>query len=236
MATAGDVINSALRSIGQLAEGETPSADTSSDCLDLLNEMLDSWSNERLMALYLQEETFSLVGGTQSYTIGASQTFNTTRPITVDNASYTVVNGISYPLRGVNRAQWDSIAVKTTQSTFPSVFYYEASYPTARIYFYPIPNSAISFRMVSWKQQTEMASLATAFSVAPGTIRAIRANLAIEIASQFGVEPPPSVVKTAMQAKRNLKRVNNPGDVMSMPRAILRRRRAGSGDVYGDLV
>jgi hypothetical protein len=233
MATAGDVINSALRSIGQLAEGETPSAETSSDCLSLLNEMLDSWSNERLMAPYLQEESFTLTGNDGSYTIGTSQDFNTTRPIKVDDASYTVLNGISYPLRGINKAEYDSIQVKDTAASFPSVFYYEASYPNAVIKFYPIPNSAITFKMVSWKQQTQMAGLATAFSVQPGEIRAIRANLAIEIASQFGVEAPASVVRTAIQSKRNLKRVNGPNDVLSMPTAIL--RRLGQGNIYGDI-
>ena len=233
MSSAGDVINSALRSIGQLAEGETPSSDTSADCLDLLNEMLDSLSNERLMAPYLQEETFSLTGGTASYTVGTGGVFNTTRPIKVDDASYTVLNGVSYPLRGINKAQYDSIPVKTTEMTFPSVFYYEASYPLGRIYFYEVPGSTISFRMVSWKQQTQMASLATDFSIQPGEIRAIRANLAIEIASQFGVEAPQSVRITAIQSKRNLKRVNGPNDVLSMPTSIL--RRLGQGNIYGDI-
>lgn len=234
MATAGDVINGALRSIGQLAEGESPSSETSDDCLTLLNEMLDSWKNERLLALYLQEEEFSLVGGTASYTIGTSQTFNTTRPISIDNASYTALNGIDYGLRGINLAQYNSIPDKTTQASFPDVFYYEASYPNATITFYPVPGSAITFHMVSWKTLDTVSTLATSFSVAPGTIRAIRSNLALEIASNFGVEAPASVVKTAMQSKRNLKRVNNPNDVLSMPNAIL--RRLGQGYIYGDIV
>lgn len=234
MTTASDVINSALRSVGQLAEGETPSSETSDDCLALLNEMLDSWSNERLMAPYLQEETFSLSASDASYTIGSSGDFNTTRPLSVDDGSYTVLSGTSYPLRGINRAQYDSIPVKATEATFPNVFYYEASYPLATIYFYPVPSATISFRMVSWKQQTTLSTLATAFSVPPGTIRAIRSNLAIEIASQFGVEAPRSVIKAAMQSKRNLKRVNDPKDVMSMPLAIL--RRYGQGDINGDIV
>ena len=234
MSTAGDVIDAALRSIGQLAEGETPSAETSNDCLDLLNQMLDSWSTERLMALYLQSEAFTLTGGTASYTVGASATFNTTRPISIDDGSYTVINGISYPLRGINRPEYDSIPVKATEASFPNVFYYSAAYPQGTITFYPVPSSAITFNMVSWKQQTQMAALATVFSVSPGTLRAIRTNLAIEIASQFGVEPPQSVVRTAMQSKRNLKRVNAPNDVLSMPQGIL--RRLGQGNIYGDIV
>lgn len=39
MTTAGDQINGALRLLGVLAEGETPSAETSQDALSALNQM-----------------------------------------------------------------------------------------------------------------------------------------------------------------------------------------------------
>lgn len=47
--TAGQQINRALRILGVLAEGETPSAETSADALVALRQMLDSWKNEPLM-------------------------------------------------------------------------------------------------------------------------------------------------------------------------------------------
>ena len=46
--TAGDQINRALRLLGVLAEGESPSASESRDALVALNQMLDSWDTERL--------------------------------------------------------------------------------------------------------------------------------------------------------------------------------------------
>ena len=46
--TAGDQINRALRLLGVLAEGETPSASESQDALMALNQMIDSWNTERL--------------------------------------------------------------------------------------------------------------------------------------------------------------------------------------------
>ena len=45
--SAGDIINGALRLLGMLAEGETPSANTSTDALAAMNQMLDSWNTER---------------------------------------------------------------------------------------------------------------------------------------------------------------------------------------------
>ena len=46
--TAGEQINRALRLLGVLAEGETPSADMSNDALTALDQMIDSWNTERL--------------------------------------------------------------------------------------------------------------------------------------------------------------------------------------------
>lgn len=233
MTTATEIINQALLSIGQLAEGETPSAETSDSCLSLLNELIDSWNIERLMVPWLTQESFTLSGGTATYTVGSGGALDTTRPNMVDDASFTRLNDIDYPLRGINAAQYNSITDKDTEYSWPDVFYYEESYPLATIKFYPVPSQTITFFLVSWKQLSTLTSLSTSFSVQPGTLRAIRSNLAIEIASNFGVEAPPSVRKAAVDSKRNLKRIHAPNDVLSMPRNIL--RRTGQGNIYGDI-
>jgi hypothetical protein len=49
--------------------------------------------------------------------------------------------------------------------------------------------------------------------------------LACEIAPEFGVEPSPQVQRIAMYSKRNLKRINNPDDVMSMPYSLIATRQ-----------
>ena len=59
----------------------------------------------------------------------------------------------------------------------------------------------------------------------PGYLRAFKYNLACEFAAEFGVEPPPTVARIAMASKRNLKRINNPGDIMSMPYSIVATRQ-----------
>lgn len=43
MSSYRDLVTSSLRSIGVLHSGETPSAEESTDSLDALNEMLNSW-------------------------------------------------------------------------------------------------------------------------------------------------------------------------------------------------
>lgn len=72
MATPQTVINGAFRSIGVLASGETPSPEESTDAFSLLNDMLDMWSNERLLVFAIQEVMHELVSGQYIYTIGGA--------------------------------------------------------------------------------------------------------------------------------------------------------------------
>ncbi len=70
MTTALDVIKGSLRSIGALGTGDTPDPDTAADAFAMLNDMLDMWSNERMMVFCIQEVIHELVGGQYIYTIG----------------------------------------------------------------------------------------------------------------------------------------------------------------------
>jgi hypothetical protein len=54
--SAADQINRALRLLGVLAEGETPSASVSQDALMALNQMIDSWNTERLSIFSTQDQ------------------------------------------------------------------------------------------------------------------------------------------------------------------------------------
>jgi len=69
------------------------------------------------------------------------------------------------------------------------------------------------------------ATLAPNILFPPGSLRAFTYNLAREFAPEFGVEPSPQVQRIAMTSKRNLKRINNPDDIMSMPYSLIATRQ-----------
>jgi hypothetical protein len=225
--SAGDQINGALRLIGQLAEGETPSAATSNDALTAMNQMLDSWSSERLSIFSTQDQQFTWPANTINRTIGPTGNFVGNRPVLLDDSTYfrDPANNISFGIKIINQQQYDGIAVKTVTSTYPQVIWLNMDMPNMSMYIYPVPTKALEWHFISVTELVEPATLATTLVVPPGYLRAFRFNLAAEIAAEFGVEPPPQVQRIAMSSKRNIKRINNPDDVMSMPYAIIATRQ-----------
>jgi len=225
--TAGDQINGALRLLGVLAEGETPSAATSQDALVALNQMIDSWNTERLAVFSTQDQVFSWPPGIYERTLGPTGNFVGNRPILVDDSTYfkDPASGISYGLKLINQQQYNGIAVKTVTSTYPQVMWVNMTYPNITMTVYPVPTKVLEFHIVSVQELTNPANLTTNLAFPPGYLRAFRYCLACELAPEFGMEPPPTVVRIAMTSKRNLKRINNPDDLMSIPYSIVGSRQ-----------
>ena len=227
MTTAGELINGALRLIGMLAEGETPSAATSQDALEAMNQMIDSWDTERLSTFSTQDQVFSWPPNQISRTFGPTGDFVGNRPIQLDDSTYfrDPASGISYGIKIINQQQYDGIAVKTVTSTYPQVIWLNMDYPNIEMYVYPVPTKVLEWHFISVTELDQPATLATNLTFPPGYLRAFRYNLACEIAAEFGVEPSPQVSRIAMVSKRNLKRINNPDDVMALPYSIVGTRQ-----------
>jgi len=230
--SAGDQINRALRLLGVLAEGETTSASVSQDSLMAMNQMIDSWNTERLSVFSTIDQIVEWPVGSINATLGPSGSLvrlngTAVRPILVDDATYfrDPQTNVSYGIKLINQQQYNGIAVKTVTSTYPQVMFVNMTYPDIDIFIYPRPTRLLEFHFVSVQELSEPATLATTLAFPPGYLRAFTYNLAMEIAPEFGVEPSPQVMRIAMTSKRNLKRINNPDDVMSMPYAIVATRQ-----------
>ncbi len=65
-----DIISRALKDIGALEAGETPTPDAAQDAFDMLNDLVDQWSNESFMVFNVTEIIFPVVNGQTQYTIG----------------------------------------------------------------------------------------------------------------------------------------------------------------------
>jgi len=224
--SAADQINRALRLLGVLAEGETPSAATSQDALMALNQMIDSWNTERLSVFSTQDQIFTWPASIISRTLGPTGDFVGNRPILLDDSTYfRAPNNVSYGIKFINQQQYNGIAVKTVTSTYPQVMWINMTFPDIEMYVYPRPTQNLEFHFVSVEELSRPADLSTVLYYPPGYLRAFTYNLAMEFAPEFGVEPSPQVQRIAMTSKRDLKRINNPDDVMALPYALVANRQ-----------
>ena len=191
-----------------------------------LNQLIDSWNTERLSTFVTQDQVYTWPAGFISRTLGPSGDFIGNRPILMDDATYyKAPNGVSYGIKFINQQQYDGIAVKNVTSTYPQVCWVNMGFPDITLTVYPKPTQDLEWHMISVEELDRPADLSTVMYYPPGYLRAFTYNLAMEIAPEFGVEPSPQVTRIAMTSKRDLKRINNPDDVMALPYALVANRQ-----------
>lgn len=205
--TAIKIITRALRALNVLGIDETPSADMASDGMDMLNEMLGTWSNQNLMVYQLTLEAFSLVPGQSDYTYGVGGNFNSSRPATVESA-YIRWNSLDYPLALVTTDQYDQIPLKTSPNQIPYAMLVDPGFPLTTIKLFPVPNdSTAQIFIESRKPFTEFTSLTTPINMPPGYDRALIKSLAIEMIPEYGGGNA-ALAMQAANARKWLKRTN----------------------------
>lgn len=211
MSTAQDLVTQALTLSGRLGAGRTPGASESGVVLALANNMLDSWSTERLMIVSIQQATYALAAGTESYTIGPSGVFTATRPVMVQSASIkaTVESQTShFPLRVIGQDEFVQQLRMGDQAAIPRTLYNDMGSPNSTLYLFPIPATNTHLELYTWQQFTQFATLGDTLAFPPGYYRAVSYNLAVEIASAFGLQVPKNVADIAEQAKASIRAIN----------------------------
>lgn len=198
MTTARQIVRKALQKIGVLVKSEEPSADEANDGLDSLNQLLDSWANDSAVIPNRTWETFPLVGGQSTYTMGVGQTFNTVRPTKI--ISGYIRNGtVDTPITIIGDTAYNSIGFKGITG-LPGFLNYDGANPTDNIRLYPVPSTAYSLFLLTEKPLSGIATLDTNLVLPPGYDRALIYNLATELAPEYGQQPDQSVFKIAAES------------------------------------
>lgn len=197
MGTALGLITSAMRKVGALTKNESPDSDEAADGLEMLNDLLASWSTESIIVNVRTEESFPLTSAL-AYTIGVGATFDTTPPVHIVSA-YVRSGSTDYPLDIITDAAYAQITQKDTAG-IPDCLNYNNGFPTATIKFHPAPVAGYTLYLVSEKPLTSF-SLNDTVNLPPGWRRALIYNLAIEMAPEFDQPVKPSVEKVARQSK-----------------------------------
>src|SRR3990167_8919950 len=208
--TIGELLKSSLRLIGVIASGEAPSADEMKDALSALNVMLDGWSTKRLTIYASTLDSLALAAGTTSYTVGTGGTFNTSRPTRVLSAYTRDSNGNDCGLKVYTESDRYSEIVDKDASGRPEEMFYNSSYALGIIYLYPVPDQEYTLYMESLKPLSQLSGYTTEISLPDGYLRAIKYNLAIEEAPEFGASIPLEVGLIATESLNDIMNLNAP--------------------------
>ncbi len=219
MTTALQLVNKATSLIGVRGAGEILSADDAAECLSSLNSMLDSWRTESLYAYAKQRVTATLPAGVNTATIGPAGTFVVTpRPIRIEVGSFFTSGQLDYEIKPITAQEFNGVGLKATGDLGPTYVYLDTAYPQGTLYFYPQAAQSVSVTLLCLLQVSEFADLNTNYDLAPGYQRAIEYSLAEEIAPIFEMEPPPTVKRSAIVARKNVKRANFAVPQLEVPR------------------
>lgn len=204
--TANEIIIAAYQELGITVSGGSPNANDLAWGLGKLNRFLNSLSADGLNLYCRVKESFNLVSGTASYTIGAGAVFDTARPTIIEQAFIRISNH-DYLVKVRPIAEYWTLTEKTTQDR-PAKLYHDPTYPNGTIYLYYTPDSSYSLHLISQKPLTVYVS-GTTDVLLPGEYEdAIVLNLALRIASRYGKEVSNDLRLDARNAYNNVKALN----------------------------
>lgn len=238
--TALTIIQDAFEQLKIYAPGVQINAADSARALQCLNDMLDEWSNESLACYANTEQTFMLVPGKQSYTIGTSGGADVplTRPLDIlkgGGSAYLVdENQNRYPINVIEQDQWNSIARLQTTSNLPDTMFYDPQFPLGILNIYPLPLVPYPVYFDSRLQLADLTNLYSPFRLPPGYRSAIKNNLCIRLWPYYKQgEPSQILVGLALKTFGTIKATNIKQSPSSYDGAVISRAR-GTFNIYTD--
>lgn len=224
--TVNDLITAALKLIGAVAKSETVDADEQQDSFARLNDMLDAWAAESTSVYSVVRSINNLTAGKQTYTIGKSGVpdFNQVRPQIIQDAgiiSTTSVPNFELPMRQLTVDEWASVTIKGVPSSLPYYLYYDLAYPLGTISLWPVPSvSSIQLALYVPTQISQFLTVNDTIVLPPGYAEAIRYNLAVRLAPEFGRPLDPTIAALASMSYATVQRANKRLDILGIDEAL----------------
>jgi hypothetical protein len=177
---------------------------------EVLNAMLSSWNSQRLAVFEIARNEYALTAGERDYTIGAGADFDAPRPARIEAAG--VLNDAGeLPVTVYRRA-----GVITR-----SGLYYDNAHPAMGLHLEPAPNAGETLALYTWRKLAQVTELDTDVVLPEGYEDAIRYNLALRLAPEWGRVPRADVQQFARESLAVIKAHNRPSLEMKTDAALL---------------
>jgi hypothetical protein len=203
-----DLITRALKAIGNIGSGEVPTAPDANDSLEILNEMLDSWSTSSTLVFCNNEESFPLQSNKGVYSMGQGGDFPTVRPVDIQSV-YVRLGAVDYPVQIIDNDAYSSIATKSTTGGIPRFLYINPTAPLLELCLWPVPQDGQALFIQSSQQLTQFPDLTTDVLLVPGYAEAIRLSLIPRLAAEGLGVAKPEAIEIAKASVARIRSINS---------------------------
>lgn len=139
--TRNDIITGALRILGVVAQGESPTATQITEGAEALNYMVKAFEADGMPLWGIEEYTIPLTASTSTYLIGLGKTINIPKPLKVIQAWNRDNNSkVDIPMRMLTRQEYNMLGNKTTSGN-PIQFWYTPKLNYGELHLFPTPDS-----------------------------------------------------------------------------------------------
>ena len=239
--TPQQIITGACQTLQVVAAGELPTPGELADAFLRLTDLIESWQLSPQMMLVQDRHEFTLLANQQTWLIGTDGTEDWTleRPVRVEGVGY-ILPGSSpateKALQSFTDLEWAAVRVKPLVSLLPTSYYYNPTLSQTSacgsLLFWPVPSQDLAIEVYTLTPVAAMTSLTQTYVLPPGYARALRLNLALEIAPDFGVTASPLIMKQASDALSDVKRANLTMVDLTLDSALTGAR--GAYDIFTD--
>lgn len=183
------VITAALRKLGVLPSGGSPSGNQTNEANDSLNALVKTLAADGMPLWKIASQTFTTVAGTSSYTVGPSQTVNCPKPLKILQAFATPSGGFDTPLNIYTRYDFNQLPNPSTSGT-PVDLYYQPLRTTGTIKLWPKPSDSTTVITFHYHSPFEdMSGAANEFDFPNEWITPLIYMLAWMMAPEYGIPP-----------------------------------------------
>lgn len=208
MATATVIVNAALRKLGRIKYGQVANDNQLAAGLECLKNYLGELANEDLMVPFLTVDSFTLVIGTGTYTIGPTGSVVKTRPVQIQGAFVRSSTSYDRQVDIIPEDVYRRIRDKTTTGR-PSVAWYNPTTPDGTLYLAGVPEVAEDFYYMHPNPFPEPATIGADVVIPRGYDMHVGWGVAELMAVELGIDPPPlMVMKKAASSRKKILSLN----------------------------
>ncbi len=241
--TGRTLVTDSLLLIGAIASGEPPNPAELTDGLRRLNELIDNWSLQALTALVNERHVLPVTANVSTYTLGPTSTSGAAwivgaRPDVLTNAGLLLNAANPLPIeigRGLlTDDEYANLSIKDLTNILFTAVYYNPTSPDGTVILWPVPSVGTNDLVLYYDSiLAQFADLTTQYRLPAGYAKALRYNLAVELAPEFGRQVDPVVLMTASASLRQVKAANLKMAELSLDPAIGTGQQ-GAYNVYTD--